>query len=276
MDLCTHSKQDASGRYCFGPGGIAKRYTGDSTFPIVEQALNIEKFIVAGGSSGIGLGVAQAALQSGAEVVLVGRSPEKLQRAAAELGGGPRLRTHAADVTAEDEVRRLFEAAGDCDHLVSTVADLRYQPLREMPLADIRQSLESKLLSAVLLAKHGAAHIRAGGSLLFVSGVASQRPSPNGALTAAVNGGLDALARALALELAPVRVNTVSPGWVDTPFWDRLAGTGKQERLAQKARQLPAGRIGTPQDLGQAVLAVARNGFITGTTLTVDGGHRLV
>ena len=238
--------------------------------------MSTEKFLIVGGGSGIGLGAARAALDSGAEVLLVGRSADKLRQAAQSLDAGERVRTHAADVTVEDEVRRLFEGSGEFDHLFSTAADLRYQPLREMELADARRSIDSKLLSAVLLVKHGAGRIRRGGSVTFTSGIASLRPGPGAAVVAAVNGALDALVRALALELAPVRVNSISPGWVDTPIWTRLAGDAKQERFARMAERLPVRRIGAVEDVAQALLALARNGYITGTTLHINGGHHLV
>ncbi len=238
--------------------------------------MNTERFVIVGGSSGIGLGLARAALDASAEVLLVGRSADKLRQAADQLDAPGRVQTQAADTTVEEEVRQLFEHCGEFDHLVSTAADVRYGPLREMPLEDARRSIDSKLLSAILLVKHGAAKIRRGGSVTFTSGIASQRPGPGGAVVAAVNGALDALARALALELAPVRVNTVSPGWVDTPIWARLAGDAKQERFARMAERLPVGRIGAVSDIAQAMLALARNGYITGTTLQVNGGHHLV
>ncbi len=235
-----------------------------------------KKYVIAGGGSGIGLGLARAALRQDAEVVLVGRSTERLQQAMATLDAGDRASAQAADVTDEAQVRALFERVGAFDHLVSSVADVTYAPLREMVLADARRIVESKLLSAMLLAKHGAGQIRSGGSITFTSGIASQRPAPGGAMVAAVNGALDALVRALALELAPIRVNSVSPGWVDTPIWTRIAGDAKQERLARMAERLPVRRVGQPEDIAQAMLALAGNGYITGTTLHVDGGHPLV
>jgi NAD(P)-dependent dehydrogenase (short-subunit alcohol dehydrogenase family) len=114
------------------------------------------------------------------------------------------------------------------------------------------------------------------GSITFTSGVAAYRPSPGSSVLATANGALEALARTLAVELAPIRVNVVSPGWVDTPIWDDLAGPAKHDRLAAMAARLPAGRIGRPEDIAQAFRALIGNEFITGTTLHVEGGHRLV
>jgi NAD(P)-dependent dehydrogenase (short-subunit alcohol dehydrogenase family) len=115
-----------------------------------------------------------------------------------------------------------------------------------------------------------------GASITFTSGIAAHRPGPGASMTAAVNGALEALARALALELAPIRVNVVCPGWTDTPLWDTIAADTRADRLAAMATRLPAGRIGQPPDIAQAFLALIRNGFITATVLHVDGGQRLV
>jgi NAD(P)-dependent dehydrogenase (short-subunit alcohol dehydrogenase family) len=244
--------------------------------------MNQARVVVVGGSSGIGLGVAEAALAAGAtEVVIAGRSTERLAAAERALGAhGPgRVRAIPLDVTDEKQIRTFFETVGPFDHLAITAAETRYQALTAFDEGAARTVIESKLLGPVLLAKHAAARIRPGGSITLTAGVASERPLPKGALVAAVNGGLMALGRALALELAPIRVNVVSPGWVDTPVWDRLVGTavgGKEAAFAAMAARLPVGRIGSPADIAEAFLFLMQNGFTTGTTLHVDGGHQLV
>jgi NAD(P)-dependent dehydrogenase (short-subunit alcohol dehydrogenase family) len=235
-----------------------------------------KRIVVVGGGSGIGKGIVLAAQKAGAAVVLVGRSKNKLEEVVAGLPPGADARIVAADITNEAEVMRLFEEIGAFDHLVSTVADLAYQPVREFDLAAARRSVDSKLMSSLLLAKHGCGRARSGGSLTFMSGIAAYRPMPRGAIVAAINGALASLAYALALELAPLRVNVVSPGWVDTPIWDSVAGERKYEMQSQMAKRLPVGRIGRPEDIAQAVLSLMANGYITGTVLHVDGGQRLV
>jgi len=234
-----------------------------------HPSLTDQQVVVAGGSSGIGLGVARACLEQGAAVTLVGRSAERLAAAREQLGA--RASVVAADLTNEDDVRRVF-ADRAVDHVVVTAATLRYAPIRELALADARVTIDSKLIAAILVAKHA----RPTGSFTFTTGVAADRPAPGGAMVAAVNGAINALARALALELAPVRVNTVSPGWIDTPMWDAIAGAGKAELFAKNAARLPAARIGRPDEIAQAVVFLMTNGFTTGETLTVDGGRRLV
>ncbi|MGK3982992.1 SDR family oxidoreductase [Sorangium sp. So ce136] len=238
--------------------------------------MNLEQqhVVVIGGSSGIGLGVARACLARGASLTLVSRSPEKLAGAAAELGDARRVRTFAADVTQEAEVRSLFNEHPPARHVVVTAVQGHYQPVREMDIAAARHLIDSKLVAALHVAKH--ARIEPGGSLVFTTGIAAVRPGPGGSVVAAVNGALMSLVRALAIELAPVRVNALSPGWVDTPVWDSIAGGAKEQRFAQHARRLPVGRIGAPADIADAALFLMGNGFTTGEVLHVDGGHRLV
>jgi len=235
-----------------------------------------QKIIVVGGSSGMGLAVARAALAKEAEVFIVGRSPERLALVASELET-KRMQTIAADVTREDDVRRIFKQVGHFDHLVVTAAaDLAYQPIRELDLDAARKSIDSKLIAALLLAKYAAATIAEHGSITFTAGIAAERPMPSGAIVAMVNGALFSLAYALAVGLAPVRVNAISPGWVDTPLWETAFGANRSAMLQQMAQRLPAGRIGLPEDIAHAVIFLMENEFTTGTVLRVDGGHRLV
>ncbi|QRN95242.1 SDR family oxidoreductase [Archangium violaceum] len=238
--------------------------------------MNLENqhVVVIGGSSGIGLGVAEACLKGGASLTLVGRSPQKLAEAAARLGATHRVRTFAADVTEEAQVRRLFEEHPPAHHVVVTAVHGHYQPIRQLELAEARRTIDSKLVAAIHVAKH--ARLEPNGSLLFTTGIAADRPGPGGSVVAAVNGALVSLVRALSLELAPIRVNAVSPGWIDTPFWDRFAGDAKGQRFEQHARRLPVGRVGTPSDIAHAALFLMGNGFTTGEVVHVDGGHRLV
>jgi NAD(P)-dependent dehydrogenase (short-subunit alcohol dehydrogenase family) len=244
----------------------------------VFMDISNRKIIVIGGSSGMGLGIVHAALAKGAEVVIVGRSQERLARVAAELAEKSRVQTVAADVTNEDDVRHLFEVVGHFDHLVVTAAsNLVYQPIRELDLDAARRTIDAKLVAALLLAKHAAAHIDEHGSITFTAGIAAERPLPTAAVVASVNGALFSLAYTLAVALAPVRVNAISPGWIDTPVWDTSAlSANKPTMFEQMSQRLPARRIGRPEDIGHAVLFLMENEFTTGTVLHVDGGHRLV
>jgi NAD(P)-dependent dehydrogenase (short-subunit alcohol dehydrogenase family) len=126
------------------------------------------------------------------------------------------------------------------------------------------------------LAKHGIARLAAKGSITFTSGIAAYRPAARGSVVAGVNGALESLAYALAIELAPIRVNVVSPGWVDTPIWKQVAGDEARAKLDAMAQKLPVGRIGRPEDIADGIRFLMRNGFATGSVLHLDGGHRLV
>ncbi|MFY2561704.1 SDR family oxidoreductase [Corallococcus terminator] len=238
------------------------------------MTLEQQHVVVVGGSSGIGFGVARAALEQGASVTLVSRSPEKLARAAALLENPGRVRTYPADATREDAVRQLFEALPPVNHVVVTAVEAGYLGIREMDFAAARRIFDSKLMAAFHVARH--ARLQPGGSLVFTTGIASVRPMQNGSVIAAVNGAIESAVRAWALELAPVRVNALSPGWIDTPVWDAIAGDSKGQVFEQHARRLPVGRMGTTTDLGHAALFLMSNGFTTGEVLRVDGGHPLV
>jgi NAD(P)-dependent dehydrogenase (short-subunit alcohol dehydrogenase family) len=242
--------------------------------------------LIVGGSSGIGLALAERLLADGASVTIAGRSVQRLGEAANHLErirrpGSGELRTGQVDIGREEAVQALLAGTGDTgrlDHVVVTAADATgaYAPLPDFDLAAAQAVLGTKLLGPWLVAKHAAGQLPPTGSITFTSGIAAYRPAAGSSMIASANGALEALARALAVELAPIRVNVVSPGWVDTPIWDTLAGDGKTERLAAMAARLPVRRIGTPADLAAAYAALLDNGFITGTVVHVDGGHRLV
>jgi NAD(P)-dependent dehydrogenase (short-subunit alcohol dehydrogenase family) len=229
--------------------------------------------IIVGGASGIGLAIARACLKRGARIVLAGRTLTRLEHALTTLEAGARGRAIPTDITHEADVARLFEQTSSVDHVAVTAADLAYQPIRDFELAAARRAIDSKLLGALLIAKHAAPRLNSGGSITFTTGVASERPSPRGSMVAAVNGGLHSFVRGAALELAPIRVNALSPGWVDSELWDRV-GIDKMPAFAAMAARLPAGRIGVPDDLAHAAVFLMESAFTTGAILTVDGGHR--
>jgi len=148
--------------------------------------------------------------------------------------------------------------------------------MTQLGLDAIRRTIDSKLVGAVLTTKYAAPHLRSGGSITFTGGIAADRPAAGGSIVAAVNSALVGLTHALALELAPIRVNLLAPGWVDTPVWETVAGANKRTMLDGMARRLPVGRIGTPTDIAQAALFAISAPFLTGAVLHIDGGQRLV
>ena len=237
--------------------------------------------VVIGGSSGIGLAVARRSLDDGATVVIAGRSQQRLDVARADLArtGPPagRLSAHPVDIGDPAQVTRLFERVGTLSHLVVTAADLPYGPAVSLSEDSMVRAVRSKILGPLFAAQQAAPRITKPGSITFTSGIAASRPAPGGALAATVNGALESMVLALALELAPIRVNAVSPGWVDTPVWDRLATPDvKNARLADLAARLPARRLGRPEDIANAVAFLIADTFVTGTVLHAEGAQVLV
>jgi NAD(P)-dependent dehydrogenase (short-subunit alcohol dehydrogenase family) len=226
----------------------------------------------------MGLAIARAALAAGARVAIAGRDRKRLDHALATLGNNE-LETFVTNIGDRNDVRKLFDAVGPVDHLVITAADLVYGPIRNLTEDDWLRAVRSKLLGPIFAAQECADRMKPGGSITFTSGIAARRPIVGGAAAAAVNAALEGLGRGLAIELAPLRVNMLSPGWTDTPIWGSMPGMTtekKQERFAAMAQRLPVGRIGHADDIAAAALFLMTNGFVTGTTLHVDGGHRLV
>lgn len=226
------------------------------------------KVLVVGGSSGIGLAAAKAFAELGADVLIASRSADKLAQAAGKIDGT--VRTAFLDTTDDSVVETFFSHAGQFDHVVISAAQTPGGPVRKLPLQDAYAAMNSKFWGAYRVAR--AVSIAAGGSLTFVSGFLSVRPSQSSVLQGAINASLEALARGLALELSPVRVNTVSPGLVATPLWDKLDADARQGMYDGAAARLPARRVGQPEDIANAVIYLATTPYATGSTVLVDGG----
>ncbi|MDR8411289.1 SDR family oxidoreductase [Nonomuraea sp. 3-1Str] len=237
------------------------------------QTLEGQRLIVVGAGSRTGRLLARTASAAGADLVLAGPDPRKLEWTAGELGG--KADVVPVDLSDEDSVAGLAARAGRFDHLVSTAAMPANGPLADLDLAAVRRAFDAKVIGPLLLAKHLAGQVERGGSFTFFSGVAAWRPAPARTVMATTNGALAFLVQALAVEVAPVRVNAVSPGIVDTGSWDGL-GADKEEFLRGVAARNPARRVGMPEDLVHAVLFAMGNPYVTGTVLHVDGGGRLV
>lgn len=229
--------------------------------------------VVVGGSSGIGLASAKAAAAKGARVVLGGRSEERLEAAREAIG--PQAQAHALDITDPASIDRFFDAAGPLDHLVITAAGASLGRFLDIDIVAARRFFDSKFWGPYAVARRAAPQIRPAGSITFFSGAAGSRASPGFSCGSAINAAVEALGHTLAVELAPIRVNTVSPGLVDTPVWDSIVSRAERDALFDEtATQLPAGRIGRPEEIADAVLFLIRNAYTTGTTLFVDGGYR--
>jgi NAD(P)-dependent dehydrogenase (short-subunit alcohol dehydrogenase family) len=232
--------------------------------------LKDKKVVVVGGSSGIGLSTAELAKREGANVVISSRNAERLEAVAKSLGAT----AIAADVTSDESIAELFGKCGPVDHVVVTAAQLRTGPFKTVKMEDVRATMESKFWGAWRVAR--AAEFRPGGSLTLVSGYLSVRPRPNSAIIGAANGALESLARSLALELAPVRVNAVSPGIIDTPIRAAMPEEARRDMLAKIAVSLPVGRVGVGEDIARQILAFMTIGFATGSIVYLDGGALMV
>jgi len=232
--------------------------------------LSGKKVVVVGGSSGIGLATAELAKKEGADVVIASRNAERVKAAASKLGatGVP------TDVTSDESVSSLFKSCGPVDHVVVTAAQLKTGPFKTVSMDDVRATMESKFWGAWRVAR--AAEIRPGGSLTLVTGYLSVRPRPGAAIVSAANGALESLTRSLALELAPVRVNAVSPGTIDTPIRAAMPEAARRDMLAKTAAALPVGRVGEGDDIARQILAFMSVGFATGSVVYIDGGALIV
>ena len=225
-----------------------------------------QKVVVVGGASGIGFSTAELANREGAMVVIASRNADRLKAAAEKISATAVV----ADVTSDESVTALFRQCGPVNHVVVTAAQLRTGPFRTVTMEDVRATMESKFWGAWHVAR--SAQLLAGGSLTLVSGFLSVRPRPAAAIVGAVNGALESLARSLALELAPVRVNCVSPGIIDTPIRAGMPQDVRREMLAKTAAGLPVGRVGAAEDIAQQILTFMTVGFVTGSIVYVDGG----
>ncbi len=228
-----------------------------------------QRVLVVGGSSGIGEAAATAFANAGADVVIASRTQSRLDAAAARIGHGA---TAAVLDTADNAaIEAFFAASAGFDHVVISAAQTPGGPVRELPLDDAYAALDSKFWGAYRVAR--AARIHPRGTLTFISGFLSVRPGA-WVLQGAINAAIEALGRGLALELAPqtIRVNTVSPGLIASPLWDRMPEADRQAMYDQAAATLPARALGRPEDIANAILYLAATPYATGSTVLVDGG----
>jgi len=231
--------------------------------------LQQKRVVVVGGSSGIGLAVAQQAASQGAKVVIVSSTAERVQKAVECIGG--EAQGQAVDVSDEGAVATFFAKLGAFDHLVFTAGDsLHLRDLATTDLQQARRAFELRYWAALAAVKYGSPHIRKEGS------IAGQRPQKGWVIAASVCGTIEALTRALAVELAPIRVNAVSPGVVRTNLWQTMSASERERLYESVGNSLPVGRVGEASEIAQAYLFLMQEGFGTGQTVVVDGGTVLV
>jgi NAD(P)-dependent dehydrogenase (short-subunit alcohol dehydrogenase family) len=236
--------------------------------------LDGQTVVVIGGSAGIGLATARHARAEGAEVVITARNPERLQRAAEELGA---LSTASFDATDTAALAAFFgQLPTPIDHVLVSAGGPYYAPVLETDFDQARRSLDDHLLLALHVAGHAVGKVRPGGTLLFVGGTGARRPAVGLALASAVTLGLPALVAGLALEIAPIRVNLLAPGFVDTPLSASLLGDQLDARRDELRAKLPIGRVVVPEDVAALAIHLMTNTALTGATYDVDGGQQLV
>jgi NAD(P)-dependent dehydrogenase (short-subunit alcohol dehydrogenase family) len=239
------------------------------------MTLEGKRIVVLGGSSGIGLATAQAAAKEKASVVIASSQKARVDQALATLPAG--AQGHVLDLADETAVQALFAQLGGFDHLVFTAGEtLQLGSLASTDVETARRFFGLRYWGACLAAKYGSGSIRPGGSIVFTSGLAGQRPHAGWALGASICSAMEGLTRALAVELAPIRVNIVSPGVVKSPLWAGMTEADRMALYRQTAEKLLVGHVGETQEIAEAYLYLMRQTYGTGQVLVVDGGGALV
>lgn len=234
-----------------------------------------QRVVILGGTSGIGFATAAAAAREGADVLVVSSKDTSVERALGTLPAG--AKGEAVDLTDAGRITAFFERTGAFDHLVFTAGEpLALMALDDLDIEAAREFFTLRYFGALAASSAAAPHIRPGGSIVLTTGIAADRPGAGWAVAASICGAVQSMVRAMAVELAPLRVNAVSPGVVRSPLWSQMTDQEREDMYAQTAASLPVGRVGETEDIAEAYLFLMRQRFATGTIVTVDGGAVLV
>jgi NAD(P)-dependent dehydrogenase (short-subunit alcohol dehydrogenase family) len=233
-----------------------------------------ETVVIIGGSAGIGLATAQEVRAAGGDVILTGRDRDRLAEAASQTQP---LSTAAFDATDNDALETFFgQLDRPLDHIMVTAGASYYAPLAEIDFAQARREADAHLWLLFEIARQAVNRVRAGGTLLFISGTGARRPAIGLGVASAITAAMPAITANLALEIAPIRVNLIAAGFVDTPLSARLLGDGLDARRAQLRETLPTRRVVGPEDVASLAVHIMANAALTGATYDIDGGQQLV
>jgi NAD(P)-dependent dehydrogenase (short-subunit alcohol dehydrogenase family) len=239
------------------------------------MTLSSKRVVVIGGTSGIGLATARAAIQAGAELLIASDKQSSVDRALGELGAGARGQT--LDVSDVSAVNSFFKEVGELDHLVYTAGEsLLLMPLAKLDIDAARNFFQIRYFGALSVVAAAAPYIRAGGSITLTTGIANVRPHPGWSIGASVLGAVESLTRALAVELAPIRVNAVSPGVVRSPLWADMGEVEREQLYKSIGDSVLVGHVGETEEIANAYLYCMTQTFASGSVITVDGGTVLV
>jgi NAD(P)-dependent dehydrogenase (short-subunit alcohol dehydrogenase family) len=243
--------------------------------PSLNRSLEGQRIVIIGGTSGFGMSTAKAASAEGASVVVASSKRTNVDRALDELPAG--AEGHVLDITQESAVTDFFATVGEFDHLAITAGEsLDLGELAVVDLEKARRFFEIRFWGAVTAAKYAAKRIKSTGSIILTNGVIGLRPQKGWVIAAGICGAVEAVTRALAIELAPVRVNLVCAGIVRTELWRNMSEPDRNGLFAKAGQALPVGRVGEPEDLAETYLYLMRERFSTGAMIVVDGGSTLV
>lgn len=239
------------------------------------EKLKGKKVVILGGSSGIGLATARAAANAGCEVIIVSGNQQRIEKALAELPAGSK--GVAVDLTIEEKISELFATVGQFDHMVFTAGEsLQINAIADLEITDAKQFFNLRYWGAFAAVKYGAPHIKPGGSITLTGGCASLRPGKGWSLMASICAAMEGFTRAMAIELAPVRVNIVTPGLVKTGLWDDMESQERENMYTHFSGELPVKYVAGPDDIAETYLYLMQQNYSTGQVVVADGGYVLV